>query len=98
MSVLAIIIPLMVLAVVIATLPVLVGSIRHHRAMQTGRIESSESAQQEADFWHRMLGHRRGRRTIATPELVPDGEVSRTGANPEDRSDVDGASVWVTPR
>jgi hypothetical protein len=98
MSVFAIVIPLMVLGVVIATVPVLAGSIRHHRDMREGQIETQESAQAEADFWHRMLGRRRGRRVVPTPERVSDREVTRAGARTEDRRDVDGDSVWITPR
>jgi len=98
MSVLAITIPLMVLAVLVAVIPVLRGSVRHNRAMRAGRLETPETARQEADFWHRMLGRRRGRTVVATPELLDDNEVERTGARTEDRQTVDGVSVWTTPR
>ncbi len=97
MSVLVIVVPLMVLGVVIATVPVLVGSFRHNRAMRAGAIETPESARQEADFWHRMLGRRRDREVVATPGLLSDAEVARTGARTEDRREVDGESVWTTP-
>ncbi len=97
-SVLPIIIPLMVLAVLVATVPGLRGSVRYHRAMRAGRIETSETARQEADFWHRMLGRRRGLRAVATPDLLDDTEVARTGAQPEHRKTVEGVSVWTTPR
>jgi hypothetical protein len=98
MSVLPIVIPLMVLAVLVATVPVLWGSVRHHRAMRDGRIETTETARQEAEFWHRMLGRRRRRGVVATPELLDDGEVARSGARSEDRRTVNGNSVWTTPR
>lgn len=98
MTVLMIVIPLMVLAVLIAIIPVLRGSVRHNRDMRAGRIETAETARREADFWHRMLGHRRDRQALATPELLDDSEVERTGARPEGRRTVDGVSVWETPR
>lgn len=98
MSVLPIIIPLMVLAVLVATIPVLRGSVRHNRAIRAGRIETTDTARQESDFWHRMLGRRRGSREVATPELLSDAEVERTVADSEDRQTVDGVSVWNTPR
>ncbi len=98
MTVLWIIVPLMILGVLIATIPVLWGSFRHNRAMRAGQIETNESAQEEADFWHGMLGRRRGRRVVSTPELLSDGEVERTGASPEDRHTVEGESVWITPK
>ena len=98
MNVLVIVIPLMVLGVIIATVPVLFASIRHNRAMRAGQIETTESARQEADFWHRMLGRRRDHRVVATPELVSDEEVARIGVPPEARHTVNGESVWSTPR
>ena len=100
MIVLFIVIPLMLLGIIIATVPVLLGSIRHHRAMRAGQIETTESARYEADFWHRMLGHgdRRDRGVAATPELVSDEEVVRAGVPPEARHTVDGKSVWSTPQ
>lgn len=96
MNALVIAIPLMVVGVIIATVPVLVGSIRHNRAMQAGQIETAESARQEADFWHRMLGHRHGRRVVATPELLSDDEVVRVGAPSEARRSADGDTLWTT--
>lgn len=98
MLALYIIIPIMVLAVAVAVLPVLVGSFRHHKAMQDGTIESAESATKEADFWHRMLGHTRGRSLVKTPEMIADGEVTRVVAEPEDRVVVEGDSAWSPPR
>ncbi len=97
MTILWIIVPIMIVGVLIATVPVLWGSLRHNRAMRAGRIETPESARVEADFWHGMLGRRRGRRVVSTPELLSDGEVARTGASLEDRHTVEGESVWVTP-
>ena len=97
MTVLWIIVPLMVVAIAIATIPVLVGSVRHNRAMRSGRIETLESAREEADFWNRMLGRRRGHRAVPTPELLTDEEVARTSARPEHRQTVDVESVWITP-
>lgn len=98
MLALYIIVPIMVLAVAIAVLPVLLGSVRHNRAMRHGKVESVASANEEADFWHRMLGHRSGRRPVRTPELLADGEVTRVFAKPEDRIEVDGDSTWTPSR
>ena len=98
MSVFWIVVPLMAVGILIATVPVLLGSVRHSRAMRSGRIETPQSAREEADFWHRMLGHRRGQHAVATPELLTDGEVERTGARPEARQTVEGVSVWTPPR
>ncbi len=98
MFVLYIIIPIMVLAVAVAVMPVLFGSVRHNRAMREGRIETTETANQEAAFWHRMLGHRKGRQPVKTPELLPDAEVTRVVANSEDRTTIDGQSAWAPPR
>jgi len=98
MTVFWIIAPIMAVGIAIATIPVLVGSIRHNRAMRSGRIETPESAREEAEFWHRMLGRRRGRGPVTTPELLTDDEVTRAVARPEDRRTVDGESVWTPPR
>ena len=98
MNVLAIVIPLMVLGIIIATVPVLLGSVRHDRAMQAGEIETAKSARQEADFWHRMLGHRPGRRVVATPDLLSDEEVARVGAPSEAHHTAGGKLLWTTPR
>ena len=95
--VLVIVIPLMVLGVIIASVP-LFGSIRHNRAMRAGRIETTESARQEADFWHRMLGRRKDPRVVATPVLVSNEEVARIGVPPGAHHTVNGESVWTTPR
>ena len=76
-------VPLMVLAVLIAVIPVLRGSIRHDRAMRRGAIESAPTADHEVVFWHRILGHRKDAPTVlATPELVHDAEVVRVGVHP----------------
>ncbi len=98
MTVLWIIIPLMVAGVLIATVPVLWGSVRNNRALRRGEIETPESARQEAEFWHRMLGRRRGRHVVTTPPLLTDDEIARTGAQPQDGRSIDGESVWITPR
>ncbi len=97
MLALYIIVPIMVLAVAIAVLPVLLGSLRHNRAMRHGKVETVASADEEADFWHRMLGRGSGRRPVRTPDLLADGEVTRVIAKPEDRIAVDGDSSW-SPR
>jgi hypothetical protein len=93
-----IIIPIMVLAVVVAVVPVLLGSFRHNRAMREGQFETAESANEEAAFWGRMLGRRHGSRPVKTPELLTDDEITRVSANPEDRIRVEGESVWSPPR
>jgi hypothetical protein len=96
MIALYIILPLMVLAIVIAVVPVLIGSVRHHRSLQSGRIETVESAAYEAEFWHHMLGHRRGASVATTPDLVSDAEVERVGRSPEDKVEHGGRSSWRT--
>ncbi len=98
MTVFWITVPLMVLGVLIATVPVLWGSFRHDRAMRRGEIETPELARQESDFWRRMLGRRRGRHVVTTPELLADDEIARIGAQRADGGRVDGKSVWITPR
>jgi hypothetical protein len=98
MFVLYIIIPIMALAVAVAVVPVLVGSVRHNRAMRQGRVETTASATEEALFWHRMLGHRRGTQIVETPDMIPDAEVTRVIANPSDRVTVDSRSAWTVSR
>lgn len=98
MLALYIIVPIMVLAVAVAVVPVLLGSFRHNRAMREGRIETAESASEEAAFWHRMLGHRKARHPLKTPELLDDAEVTRVVAEPADRVVIDGDSAWSPPR
>lgn len=88
MTVLLIVIPLMVLGVAIATVPVLLGSVREHRAVQSGRVETADSARQEADFWRRFLGRRRGHRLPVTPERLSDDEIARIGTLSEEENSV----------
>jgi hypothetical protein len=57
-----IIIPLAVLAIGIAVLPVLVGSFRHDRSVREGAPATTEGAVREVNQWHSRLG-RRMRRT-----------------------------------
>jgi hypothetical protein len=96
MTIFYITIPLMVLAVAVAVLPVLLGSVRHHRAMIQRQLETPESADQEADFWHHMLGHRTVEDYAPTPDLVNDQEVLRVGV-PEERRIRTDPSVWRVP-
>ena len=88
-------IPLMALGVAVAVLPVLVGSVRHDRAMRSGALPTSGTASQEADFWHHMLGHRRVEDFAPTPDLIEDEEVIRVGVPTERRVSVE-PSVWRT--
>jgi hypothetical protein len=91
-------VPLMILAVVIAVIPVLRGSLRHHRAMEQGELETDRSASREADFWHRMLGHRAKPGIVPTPDLIDDSEVIRVGAPAGDRVEFEsGQSGWRSP-
>ena len=77
-------VPLMVVAVVIAVIPVERGSFRHDRQMHAGSIESGSTADQEVEFWHRLLGRRGARpRIMATPGMVDDSEIRRVGVEPE---------------
>lgn len=99
MIALYVIIPVTVLAVVIAVVPVLLGSIRHNRAMRAGDIETTDSAGEEAALWHRMLGHRSGPRLLRTPDLLNDDEVARVVGEPEEKIEVvDGESAWKPRR
>ena len=78
-------VPLMVAAVLVATVPVLRGSLRHDRDMRQGDLESAETADHEVDFWHRLLGRRgSGPTELVTPGLVDDSEVIRVGVEPRD--------------
>ena len=96
MTIFYVTIPLMVLAVAVAVLPVLLGSVRHHRAMIQGKIETPESAAQEADFWHHMLGDRTVADFAPTPDLVDDKEVLRVGV-PEEQRISTYPSLWRVP-
>ena len=97
MSVLVIVIPLMVLGVIIATVPVLFASICHNRSMRAGQIETTESARQEADFWALDARPPKGPSRVATPKLASDEEVARIGVPTEARHTVNGESVWTRP-
>jgi hypothetical protein len=96
MTVLLLSVPLMIVGVAIAVLPVLVGSARHHRSIMAGELETPESRAVEADFWHHMLGHRKVEDFAPTPDLVPDAEVIRVGVPAESLVSTD-PSVWRTP-
>jgi hypothetical protein len=77
-------IPLTVLAVLVAVVPVLRGSIRHDRGTRAGDIESARTARHEVEFWNRVLGRRRGTpNVLATPEMVDDSEIIRIGVQPD---------------
>ena len=102
MLALYIVIPLMVLAVIIAVVPVLRGSIRHDRAMAAGELETGATADREADFWHRMLGHRKSRHAasavVPTPDMVEESEIIRVGVPADDRLErPDGRTAWKSP-
>jgi hypothetical protein len=64
-----IIIPLAVLAIGIAVLPVLVGSFRHDRSVKEGAPASTQAAAREVNQWHSRLG----RRIRRTPRQVESG-------------------------
>ena len=86
-------IPLMVVAVAIAVVPVLVWSFRHKRSLDNGHYETTESVAQESEFWHRMLRHRHAEDYAPTPDLVDDSEVLRVV--PVDRMVSTGPTVWA---
>ena len=68
MHILWILIPLAVVAVAIAVVPVMIGSIRHDRSVKEGEPATTELAAREANRWHGRLG----RRTRRMPrELEP---------------------------
>jgi hypothetical protein len=96
MTVFLLSVPLMIVGVAIAVLPVLVGSARHHRSIVAGELETPESRAVEADFWHHMLGHRKVEDFAPTPDLVPDAEVIRVGVPVESLISTE-PSVWRTP-
>jgi hypothetical protein len=94
MTVLYVTLPIMVLAVAIAVVPVLRGSARHNRALREGQLETAGSAKHESDFWHRVLG-RKTKTAAETPGLVNDDEVIRVGVDPGQLVEQkDGPSVW----
>ena len=87
-------IPIMALAVFIAAGPVLIGSVRHHRSLQRGELDTQATAQQEAEFWHHTLGHRRAVLFAPTPQLVTEAEAERVGARSETYDPATGKSLW----
>jgi hypothetical protein len=80
MIVLWILIPLAVLAIAIAVLPVLIGSIRHDHSIKEGAPATTGLAAREANFWHRRLG----RRTRRVPDQLQQG--SEATVSPEQPS------------
>ncbi len=86
-------IPLTAVAVATAVAPVLVGSYRHHRTLREGQTECLESAAQESDFWHHILGHRQVEGYAPTPDLVSDAEVARVVSG--DRVVATQPTVWA---
>jgi len=72
-------VPLMIVAVAIAVVPVLVGSFRHSNEPEI----HFRSVAQEADFWHHMLGHRTVEELAPTPDLVRNRDILRVV--PDDR-------------
>jgi hypothetical protein len=72
-----IIIPLAVLAIGIAVLPVLVGSFRHDRSVREGAPVTTKAAAREVNQWHSRLG-RRIRRTPRQLESGPGAPVDLT--------------------
>jgi hypothetical protein len=68
MLILWLLIPLAVVAIAIAVVPVMVGSVRHDRSVKEGEPASTALAAREANRWHVRLG----RRTRRMPrELEP---------------------------
>jgi hypothetical protein len=88
-------IALMVLAVAVAVLPVLLGSIRHHRSLQNRQLETAESSAREVDFWHHMLGRRKVEEFAPTPAMVEDAEVVRV-LSVEPRVSIE-PTLWKVP-
>lgn len=72
MTVLWIIIPLAILAVAIAVVPVLVGSVVHDKSVKEGDRPTTERAVGEANRWHRRLGRPIRR---SPQQLTPDWEA-----------------------
>ena len=72
-----IIIPLAVLAIGIAVLPVLVGSFRHDRSVKEGAPPTTQAAAREVNQWHSRLG-RRMRRSPRQLEPERDAAVDLT--------------------
>ena len=75
MTLLWILIPLAILAIAIAVLPVLIGSVRHDRSIREGEPATTRLAAREANRWHARLG-RRTRRVPGQLEQGGDATVS----------------------
>ena len=73
MIVLWILIPLAVLAIGIAVLPVLIGSKRHDQSVREGEPASTQMAAREVNSWHARLGRRTRR---APGELEPGSDAT----------------------
>jgi hypothetical protein len=69
MTLLWILIPLAILAIAIAVLPVLIGSVRHDRSIREGEPATTRLAAREANRWHARLG----RRTRRVPNQLEQG-------------------------
>jgi hypothetical protein len=72
MTVLWIIIPLAVVAIAIAVVPVLAGSVVHDKSVKEGDRPTTEQAVGEANHWHRRLGRPIRR---SPKQLTPDWEA-----------------------
>ena len=64
--------PLMVLGVAIAVLPVTINSLRHGRSLSTGAEDTDESARREAASWNHHLRRRRGHPGTVPPAAPAD--------------------------
>lgn len=78
MTILWIIIPLAVLAIAVAVVPVLVGSVRHDHSVRDGEPATTDLAAREANRWHARLG----RRTRRAPEELAPGTEATVGSDP----------------
>jgi len=83
MTALWLMIPLALLALAIAVLPVLVGSARHERSVKEGDPATTHLAAREANRWHRRLD----RRTRRMPSDLEQGSNATVSA--DQRSGVD---------
>jgi len=79
MTVLWLIIPLAVLAIAIAVVPVLVGSMRHDRSVKEGDPATTRLAAREANRWHARLG----RRTRRVPRQLEPGREATVASDPQ---------------
>jgi hypothetical protein len=75
MTTLWIIVPLAVLAIGIAVLPVLIGSYRHDRSVKEGTPVSTREAAREVNQWHSRLG----RHIRRTPQQLEPGRDTSAG-------------------